>query len=279
MNPTHPGKSELEEAAEAVRSTGFRGAALGIVLGSGLSGFANALEGGGCLPYDRIPHMPLVGVAGHVGELAFGELAGVPLLCLRGRAHAYEGHPPSQVVFGVRLLAELECRAVLLTNAAGGLQVGLEPGDFLLVTDHLNLTGMNPLAEPGVFPRFVDMSHAYDKELCGAGRRAANTLGIALREGVYAGVLGPSYETPAEIRMLRTVGADAVGMSTVAEVIALRQRGVRVAALSLITNLAAGIATTPLDHGEVEREAKRRQSRFLELMRGWIEEIVRSGAC
>ncbi|HKQ71265.1 MAG TPA: purine-nucleoside phosphorylase, partial [Polyangiaceae bacterium] len=239
----------LDSAAAAVSSKASVRPTVGVVLGSGLGAFGEQLEE--AISYDAIPEMPASSVPGHSGKLRLGRIEGVPVACLQGRAHLYEGNSPADVVFGVRLLAKLGCRAVLLTNAAGGIGPHLEPGDCMLVTDHLNLTGRNPLVGPhesdgraGV--RFPDMSRAYDPRLGELAHAAARELGVELKEGVYAGLLGPSYETPAEIRMLRTLGADAVGMSTVLEVIALRQLGVRVAAISCITNLAAGISPTPL---------------------------------
>jgi purine-nucleoside phosphorylase len=179
----------------------------------------------------------------------------------------------ARVVFGVRLLAELGCRAVLLTNAAGGIAEHLSPGDLMLIVDHINLMGDNPLVGPPdpTGPRFVDLTVAYDRELGACAELAAREHGLELRQGVYAALLGPSYETPSEIRMLRMLGADAVGMSTVPEVIALRQRGVRVAALSCITNLAAGLSPVPLEHAEVERVASQVRARFTRLLARWIE--------
>jgi purine-nucleoside phosphorylase len=190
--------------------------------------------------------------------------------------HLYEGHPVERVVLGVRVLAALGCRAVLLTNAAGGIRRGLLPGSLLLISDHVNLTGANPLVgsnEPAG-PRFVDMSAAYDPKLREIALATATAEGIALEEGTYAGLLGPSYETPAEIGMLRTLGADAVGMSTVLEVIALRELDVRVAAMSVITNLAAGLSQRPLDHSEVQATGALARERLERLVSGWIERLA-----
>ncbi len=244
---------------------------VGLVLGSGLGGFANDLGDGVRIPYEDIPDMPRPLVIGHAGNLCTGSLSGVPVACLQGRSHIYEGHTPARAVFGVRVLAELGCTSVLLTNAAGGIHASFEPGDLMLITDHLNLLGDNPLRGPnyGEGPRFPDLSQAYDAGLLQSARAAARGAQLTLREGVYAAMLGPSYETPAEIRMLRTLGADAVGMSTVPEVIALRQLGVRVGAMSCITNLAAGISAQPLDHSEVEATARRSRSAFSELLSRW----------
>jgi purine-nucleoside phosphorylase len=188
----------------------------------------------------------------------------------------YEGHAPSKVVFGVRLLAALGCDTVLVTNAAGGIREGLRPGGLLLVRDHVNLTGTNALVGPNEppFPRFPDMSAAYDVRCRELAHEVARAEALELDEGVYAGVLGPSYETPAEIRMLRTLGADAVGMSTVLEVIALRHRGVRVGAVSVITNMAAGLSNAPLDHADVQATGAAARDRLERLLSGWIERIA-----
>jgi len=213
-------------------------------------------------------------VAGHAGNLCLGKVGDVPVACLQGRVHCYEGHTQDDVVFGVRLLAELGCSAVLLTNAAGGIAEGLAPGDLMLIVDHINLMGRNPLVGPNIepFPRFPDMSRAYGVDICHAAREAGARAGVELREGVYAAVLGPSYETPAEIRMLRTLGADAVGMSTVPEVIALRHRGVEVGALSCITNLAAGLGGE-LSHDEVKEVADRVKGAFSTVLAEWVKGV------
>lgn len=193
---------------------------------------------------------------------------------MQGRVHAYEGHPLSRVVFGVRLLAELGCRFVLLSNAAGGIAERLSPGSLMRIDDHINLMGDSPLRGPCARgPRFPDMSRAYDAQVAEACELAAREVGVTLAAGVYAGLLGPSYETPAEIRMLATLGADAVGMSTVPEVIALRQLGVRVGAVSCITNLAAGRSPVPLSHAEVEATAARVKADFVRLFSAWVTRV------
>jgi purine-nucleoside phosphorylase len=264
--------SKLSEAASFVqRALDGKLPRVGLVLGSGLGALADELEGATRIPYADIPHLPTSSVAGHAGRLCVGQLAGVTVACLQGRAHAYEGHPLARVVFGVRLLAELGCQAVLLSNAAGGIAERLQAGSLMRIDDHLNLLGDNPLRGGSVRgPRFPDMSRAYDPELGRLCEQAAQECGVALERGVYAALLGPSYETPAEIRMLAALGADAVGMSTVPEVIALRQLGVRVAAVSCITNLAAGRSSEPLSHAEVEATAARVHSEFSRLFRRWI---------
>ena len=245
---------------------------VGVVLGSGLGAFADQLSSGLRIPYAEIPEMPRSSVVGHAGNLCTGSLGSVEVACLQGRAHVYEGNSHARSAFGVRLLAELGCRVVLLTNAAGGIHSSFAAGDLMLITDHLNLMGDNPLCGPnfGDGPRFPDLSQAYDLELQALAREAARQANVTLREGVYAAMLGPSYETPAEIRMLRALGADAVGMSTVPEVIALRQRDVRVGAISCITNLAAGMTAKRLDHSEVEATAHRSRDAFTAVLARWV---------
>jgi purine-nucleoside phosphorylase len=210
--------------------------------------------------------------------MCFGFARGVPVVCMQGRVHLYEGHSVDKVVHGVRTMARMGVQKVLLTNAAGGLEPSWAAGDLMAVVDHLNLTGTSPLLGPNddaLGPRFPDMTAAYDPELRAALAAVAKEAGIAVREGVYAALLGPSYETPAEVRMVRMLGAQAVGMSTVPEVIALRHMGVRVGALSCITNQAAGISPHPLSHAEVEAAARGRRGDLVTLLGGWIS---RAGA-
>jgi purine-nucleoside phosphorylase len=267
--------SKLSEAATFVqRSTAGRRPKVGLVLGSGLGALADELTTPTRLAYASIPHHPTSSVQGHAGNLCLGELEGVSVACMQGRVHAYEGHPLSRVVFGVRLLAQLGCEVVLLSNAAGGIADRLQAGSLMSIDDHINLMGDTPLRGPNLSgPRFPDMSRAYDAELSRACELSARDAGVALTRGVYAAMLGPSYETPAEIRMLKVLGADAVGMSTVPEVIALRQLGVRVGGVSCITNLAAGRATEPLSHAEVEATAARVKHEFIRLFKGWVARI------
>ena len=263
----------LDDCIFAVRKRVSLEPAVGVVLGSGLGAFAERLEGLVKIPYRDLPHMPASAVHGHAGNLCFGHVEGVPVVCMQGRVHLYEGHPVGKVVQGVRMMARMGVRCALLTNAAGGLEPSWSAGDLMVITDHLNLTGTSPLLGPNddaIGPRFPDMSVAYDVEIRAALEGVAQRASIPLRKGVYAGLLGPSYETPAEVRMVRGLGAQAVGMSTVHEVIALRHMGVRVGALSCITNLAAGIAPGLLDHSEVEATARARQSQLETLLQGWI---------
>jgi purine-nucleoside phosphorylase len=267
--------ADLDETVRAVRARLSSAAPrVGVVLGSGLGAFGDSLDGLAKIPYAEIPHMPVSRVVGHAGNLCFGTVRGVPVVCMQGRVHLYEGHPISAVVHGVRTMARLGVGCVLLTNAAGGVEATWSAGDLMLVTDHLNLMGTSPLIganEDALGPRFPDMTRAYDEGLRAALREVAAAAGIRIREGIYAGLLGPTYETPAEVRMIRGLGAQAVGMSTVPEVIALRHMGVRVGALSCITNLAAGITNAILDHKEVEETARARRSELLTLLAGWVE--------
>ena len=254
---------------------------LGVVLGSGLGAFADKLTNAVKIPYGDIPHAPLSKVPGHAGALVIGELAGVAgglrIAVLSGRVHAYEGHSWERVTFLVRLLARLGVKGAVLTNAAGGVNLSFTPGDLMLITDHLNMLGGSPLVgenEERFGPRFVDMTHAYDKAFQAQFIAAAEAQGVKLQRGVYAAMLGPTYETPAEIRMLRTMGADAVGMSTVPETIALRHLGVRVAALSCITNAAAGISGETLSHAEVKEVADRSADAFIRLLAAALPRLV-----
>ncbi len=272
---------QLAAARDALLKQGVEPPDVGVVLGSGLGAFGDQLEELRKIPYSEIPHMPQSAVVGHAGNLCLGRVGPARVACLQGRVHLYEGHALDRATFAVRLLAELGCRAVVLTNAAGGVNEGFSPGDLMLISDHLNLTAQSPLIGPNPegLPRFPDMTEAYDPEIRQAAGSAAKERGVTLREGVYAALLGPSYETPAEIRMLRTLGADAVGMSTVIEVLALRHRGVRVGAMSCITNLAAGMSGQPLDHAEVEQIATQSRGNFVGVLTRWLEltsELTRS---
>jgi purine-nucleoside phosphorylase len=266
----------VDEAVAAVRARAPEPPVVGVVLGSGLGAWADSLSGVVKIPYAEIPGMPQSAVVGHAGNLCVGLAGGVRVACLQGRVHLYEGHAPERVVFGVRVLAKLGCKAVVLTNAAGGIDKSFAPGDLMLIEDHINLTGKNPLVGPNddaLGPRFPDMTEAYDAHLSALAVEAATEVKVPLQQGVYAAMLGPTYETPAEIAMLRVLGASAVGMSTAPEVIALRHMGVPAAAISCITNLAAGLSPTKLDHSEVEATAKRSRARFVALVSTWVAKI------
>jgi purine-nucleoside phosphorylase len=241
-----------------------------VVLGSGLGGFADELEGAVALPYGEIPGWPVATAAGHAGTLVAGTLDGLPLWVLRGRAHLYEGHPAAKVVFGVRVLGRLGVRTLVLTNAAGGIDPAYGQGALVLISDHVNLQGASPLVGPNddmLGPRFPDLTDAYDPELRRRARAAAERLGIELHEGVYAAWLGPAYETPAEIRFVRAIGAQLVGMSTVPEVLAARHLGIRCLALSCVTNMAAGLGAGGIDHEEVLEVGERVRGTVTALLR------------
>jgi purine-nucleoside phosphorylase len=239
------------------------------VLGSALGGFAERCEGAISVPFADIPHMRTPTAEGHAGRFVSGTVAGLPVLMLSGRLHYYEGYSLDEVTFPVRILAAMGVKTLVLTNAAGGVDPTFEPGDLMLIEDHVNLTGSNPLVgrnDDRLGPRFPDMSHAYDKELAELFDEEANRIGITLRRGVYAGLTGPSYETPAEVRMLRHLGAHAVGMSTVSEAIVARHAGLRLAGVSCITNAAAGHAGGALTHTEVMETASRAAGAFEALL-------------
>ncbi|MGC8794069.1 MAG: purine-nucleoside phosphorylase [Bryobacteraceae bacterium] len=245
---------KLDEAVAFLRQRSNARPHVGVVLGSGLGGFAERLVERCEIRYAEIPHWPVATAEGHAGRLILGRLRDLEVAVMAGRAHLYEGYRPDQVVFGVRVLGRLGAKLLVLTNAAGGINPAFRRGLLVLISDHINLQGANPLVGPNddsLGPRFPDMTEAYPERLRRVARETASELGIALAEGVYAAMLGPSYETPAEIRFLRTIGADLVGMSTVPEVIAARHMGIAVLAISCVTNMAAGLAPGPLSHREV----------------------------
>ncbi len=246
-----------------------------LVLGSGLSGLAEAVTDGVSIPFQDIPGFPDPGVVGHAGRLVYGRVEGKTVLCQAGRFHFYEGHDPDVIVAPVRMAARLGARTVILTNAAGTVSPELEPGSILLLDDHINLMARSPLSGPvaGGEERFPEMSAPYDSKLQGLAKELAQARGIQLATGVYAAVLGPSYETPAEIRFLRGAGADAVGMSTVPEAITARALGMRVLAFSLITNQAAGLARGPLHHDEVLEMGRMAGSRLEGLIRSILARL------
>ena len=253
---------------------------IALVLGSGLGALADELESSVAMPYGEIPGFPASTAPGHAGRLVAGKLAGWPVLVMQGRFHCYEGYPASLVAFPVRVFKRLGVERLFLTNAAGGVDPAFSPGDLMLITDHINLTGQNPCIganDPGIGPRFFDMSRAWDPELGAAARRAAAELGMGLREGVYAWFTGPSFETPAEIRMARTLGADAVGMSTVPEAIAAAHCGLRTLGVSCITNLAAGMSGRPVTSEEVLEISEREKPRFTAFVKRTVAII--EGSC
>jgi purine-nucleoside phosphorylase len=265
--------ARLDALESAVRARSDLVPRLGIVLGSGLGGLAASVESPVAIPFADLPGWPAASAPGHAGRLLLGCIGGVPVVCLQGRLHTYEGHPPGLVVQPVLLMGRLGAPRILLTNAAGGIIAAWPPGTLMALTDHLNLTGRNPLLGPNadrLGPRFPDMTDAWDPDLRARLHEAARLEGIRLEEGVYAGLLGPNYETPAEVRMLRTLGADAVGMSTVLEAIAARWAGLRLAGISLVTNPAAGVTGEPLSHEEVLQAADEAGPRFERLVTRFV---------
>jgi purine-nucleoside phosphorylase len=270
----------LDAAAAFARGKRDAQPAVGLVLGSGLGAFAQRLKNRVAVAYEDIPHFPVPsGVVGHAGELVLGDVDRTPVVVLSGRVHFYEGRPMTDVVFPARVLARLGVGAVILTNAAGGVRRTFKPGDLMLMTDHINAFGTNPLVGPNedsIGTRFPDMSAVYDPALRKLAKATARSLKIPLREGVYLGNPGPSYETPAEIRAFRAIGADAVGMSTIPEAIALRHAGVRVMGISTITNMAAGILPKPLVHDEVLAVTKKVGDRFVRLLTALVPKVGRA---
>ncbi|MFZ5470607.1 MAG: purine-nucleoside phosphorylase [Myxococcota bacterium] len=262
---------ELLQAATTVvrqRALGFT-PEVGIILGSGLGAFADTFENKVVIPYGELPNFPTSSVAGHAGRLVLGTIGGARAVAMQGRVHYYEGYQPWQVAFPARVLCALGIQSLVVTNASGSINLRFQPGDLMAITDHLNLSGWNALVgknDDRLGPRFPDMSTAYDPGLTARLFEAARELGIDLKRGVYAILSGPSYETPAEIRALRVLGADAVGMSTVPEVIAAAHMGVKVAGISCLTNLAAGIGDKPLTHEEVAQTADRVRDVFIRLL-------------
>ena len=267
---------QVAEAAEDLKwRIGDRTPRLGIVLGSGLAAAADALSNPVAVPFAEIPHFPQSTVEGHPGRVIAGSLGGTPVIMLQGRVHFYEGYSPRDVVFPMRVLGALGVRAVVLTNAAGGIAEGLQVGQLVLLADHINMMGWNPLTgpnepgfavKPGAGLRFFDMTEAYSKALRELAQEAAREEGFALDEGVYLAVPGPSFETPAEIRAFRALGATLVGMSTVPETIAACHMGIEVLGVSCVTNLAAGLNPTPLSHTEVEETGRQVEARLAALL-------------
>jgi purine-nucleoside phosphorylase len=244
----------IEDAVRRIRQDTELEPAVGVVLGSGLGGLADALEDAVEIPYHQIPGWPVSTAVGHAGVLVLGRVDGVPLAVMRGRAHLYEGVGADRAVFGVRVLGRLGVETLVVTNAAGAIDESYRPGMLVLISDHVNLMGTSPLVGPNddtLGPRFPDMGEAYDPDLRRIAREAAAKLGLDVGEGVYAAWLGPQFETPAEIRFMRAVGGDLAGMSTVPEVIAARHMEIRCVGISVVTNMAAGVESGKLDHGQV----------------------------
>jgi purine-nucleoside phosphorylase len=267
---------KVRQAADLVRSRIGGVPAVGVVLGSGLGDFASTLEGPTSIPYTEIPHWPASAVVGHAGKLVAGTLKGRHVAVLSGRAHYYEGHSLQTVTFGTRVLGLLGVRTLILTNAAGGINLEFKPGTLMVIDDHLNLMGSNPLVghnDDRFGVRFPDMTEVYSRRLRQIAEAAARDRRVPIAHGVYAALHGPSYETPAEIRYLRTIGADAVGMSTVPEAIVARHMGIEVLGVSCITNPAAGVLPQPLVHDDVMEVARRVRAEFSTLLEAIIERL------
>jgi purine-nucleoside phosphorylase len=267
---------QVQSAAGLIRSKAKTVPDTAVVLGSGLGGFASTLGAATSMTYSEIPYWPSSNVVGHEGRLVVGDAGGTPVIALSGRAHYYEGHDLRTVTFSTRVLGALGVKTVILTNAAGGINAGFAPGDLMVIDDHINLLGSSPLVGPnderfGV--RFPDLTNVYSTRLRRLADETAAAQGLSLRHGVYAACHGPSYETPAEVRYLRLIGADAVGMSTVPEAIVARHMGIDVLGISCITNFAAGVLPQPLNHDEVIETAKRVRDTFIALVKGVIAGI------
>ena len=269
--------------AEAAAQTILRRSALrpriGLVLGSGLGAFADSLTEPSRIPFPEIPAFPRSTAIGHAGQLVIGKAGTVPVAVMQGRVHLYEGYSAQQVAFPMRVFGRMGIRAVILTNAAGGINLNYQQGALVLIRDHINLQGSNPLAGPNddrFGLRFPDMTHAYPKDYRALAQEESGKLGMTLHEGVYAALLGPSYETPAEINYLRIIGADLVGMSTAFEVIAARHMGIKVLAISCVTNMAAGILDQTLSHQEVMETGERVRSSFEALLRAVIPRMAQN---
>lgn len=266
----------VEEAAAAIRARCGELPETAIVLGSGLGDFADTLLDAIVTPYADLPHWPESNVVGHAGRLVIGRAGGKCIAALSGRAHFYEGHDLPTVVFGTRVMGRLGAKRLILTNAAGGINTGFAEGALMIIDDHINMLGSNPLVglnDERFGPRFPDMTEVYSSRLRHIADAAAKARSIPVSHGVYVAVHGPSYETPAEIRALRTIGADAVGMSTVPEAIAARHMGLEVLGISCITNLAAGVLPQPLVHDDVMETARRVRGSFISLLEGIIERV------
>jgi purine-nucleoside phosphorylase len=264
---------QAEKAAKFILSKTKLRPRIGLVLGSGLGAFANEIAGAARIDYQKIPHFPRSTAIGHAGRMVIGKTGGVPVAVMQGRVHFYEGYSQREVIFPMRVMARLGIRAVLLTNAAGGINLHFKQGCLVVLRDHINLQGTNPLIGPNdehFGPRFPDTTQVYWKAYQAAALREGKRLGIEVAEGVYAGLTGPSYETPAEIRYLRTIGADLVGMSTVPEAIAAAHLGIRVMGISCVTNMAAGILDQPITTEEVIETGERVKADFVALLRAVI---------
>lgn len=266
----------IKKATDYIKSKTDRSPATGAVLGSGLGIYVEKLEDKIIIPYSEIPGFHQTTVTGHAGQLVFGKTDGVDILVMQGRYHVYEGHDLNDVVFPIRVMASLGIKNLILTNASGGINAEYNPGDLVIIEDQINMTGKNPLIGKNISdlgPRFPDMTEVFNKELISHIKAAYTSLEINIQTGTYMGVLGPSYETPAEIKMLRTLGGDLVGMSTVHEAIAANHMGLKVAGISCVTNMAAGMRDEKLSHDDVKKVAKIAMNNFANLLNTSIQEI------
>jgi purine-nucleoside phosphorylase len=269
--------AKAEQAADYIRSKTKLQPRIALILGSGLGPFADSLANATRLIYSDIPHFPRPTAIGHAGNLVLGTASDVPLIAMQGRVHYYEGLPLRDVIFPIRVFHRLGVKAAIITNAAGGINTSYSQGALVVLSDHINMQGSNPLIGPNddrFGPRFPDMTRVYWKPFRAIAKEEARRVGIEVHEGVYVAVTGPSYETPAEIRMFRQLGADLVGMSTVAEVIAASHMSMRVLAISCVTNMAAGILDQPLDHREVLKTGERVKGAFMQLLNAVIPRIA-----
>jgi purine-nucleoside phosphorylase len=268
---------KIRQTAEATLARHPRRPLIGVILGSGLGPYADTFRDSTVIPFGDLPGFPSSTAPGHSGNLVLGDADGVPAVAMQGRVHFYEGYAMADVAFPVRVLGALGIGQLIVTNAAGGINADFQPGDLMLITDHINLMGTNPLIGGNIDelgPRFPDMSEAYDVGMRETALRVASKSGITLRQGIYLGLTGPSYETPAEIRMCRLLGADAVGMSTIPEVIVANHMGIKVLGVSCITNMAAGILPRKLTHQEVMETTGRVQEKFISLLRGIVPALA-----
>ncbi|MED3842462.1 purine-nucleoside phosphorylase [Geobacillus stearothermophilus] len=272
-------RQAIEKTSGHLRSLMPTPPEIGLILGSGLGVLADEIEEAVRIPYEDIPGFPVSTVEGHAGRLIYGRLEGATVVAMQGRFHYYEGYSLQEVTFPIRVMKALGVRELIVTNAAGGINERFQPGDFMIISDHINLLGTNPLIgpnDPELGPRFPDMTEAYSRRLRELAKETAARLGVRVHEGVYVANTGPSYETPAEIRMIRTLGGDAVGMSTVPEVIVARHGGIEVLGISCISNMAAGMSDAPLHHDEVVETAERVKTDFLRLVKAIVAEMAKS---
>ncbi|MDQ0858538.1 purine-nucleoside phosphorylase [Bacillus sp. V2I10] len=270
---------EIKQSAQYMKEKVKDLPEIGLILGSGLGVLADEIENPVKIPYEQIPNFPVSTVEGHAGQLVFGTLKGANVVAMQGRFHFYEGYDMKKVTFPVRVLKEMGVKTIIVTNAAGGVNESFEPGDLMIISDHINNMGTSPLIGPNdsdLGVRFPDMSQAYSRELRTLAENAASELGIKVQEGVYVGNTGPAYETPAEVRLARVLGGDAVGMSTVPEVIVANHAGMKVLGISCISNMAAGILDQPLSHDEVMETTEKVKANFLNLVKKIVADIHES---